>query len=238
MNTQQNLRLRAYTTFAILSMCYMMLVITSAVLTNKVVRIGPAITLGGVLIVPAVFVTADILTELFGRKPAYIILQAAFILQLIFALIIHLCLSLSSPDFWKGYSSYRFVFSPVMRMSFASYICYTLSTMLNVYIINKWRILWKGRLFWLRSFGSSTIGELAYSIAIIIFMNYQYPFKVLFNMAVTSYLIKVTFSIILAFPASMLVYVMKKNLLHISEPLLSTKISNPFEGMDNKKSAK
>lgn len=234
MKTSANLTLRAYVVFGALSMFYMMLVLSSAVLTNKVIQVGPAITLGGVLIVPFVFCVSDILTELYGYKATYIILQLAFGFQFIFALITHISISLPSPGFWHGQENYAFVFAPLMKMSFASYFCYTISTMINIYIINKWRILWRGRLFWIRSIGSSTLGELVYSISIIVFMNYQYPISVLVDMAFTSYAVKLIFALILALPANLLVYILKEHVLHKSTPLLvSNDVLNPFAAQEN-----
>ncbi len=198
-----------------LSMFYIMLVLCSAMLTNKVVAFGPAVTLAGVLIVPFIFSTADIMAELYGYKIASLLIQIAFIVQLTFALICIFCIKLHSPSFWHGYEEYHYVFSSLMRMSLASFVSYILSSTINVYLISKWKILWKGRFFWIRSIGSSTSGELIYTIMIILLMQYhKFPAETLTDMIITSYSIKIACSALFSLPANIIVNILKKYLVH------------------------
>ncbi len=197
--------------FACLSMVYMTLVLCSAVLTNKVVAFDPAITLAGVLIVPFIFCSADIMSELFGYKHTFVVIQAAFFFQLLFATICVISINLPSPAYWQGESHYNFVFSPLLRMSFASFFSYVVASTVNLYLISKWKVLWKGRYFWIRSIGSSTIGELIYTVLIILLMQYNnFPDTTLVRMIITSYLIKVLFSIGCSIPANIIVIILRK----------------------------
>lgn len=227
--SKKNTETTSYIILSAISMTYIMLVLCSAVLTNKVVSIGPAITLAGVLIVPIIFCTADILAELFGYKIAAITVQIAFFCQLLFSMICTLCIKLPSPPFWHGYSQYFFVFSSLMKMSIASFIAYILSSTINVFILSKWRVYWRGKFFWVRSIGSSSIGELMYTMLIILLMQYSvFPGSTLTRMIITSYVIKIIFSALCAIPANLIVYSLKKILKTRSE-ILNEQYKFPFQ---------
>lgn len=224
----------SYITLACLGMLYITLVLCSAVLTNKVVAIGPAITLAGVLIVPFIFCTADIMAELFGYKIASITVQLAFVFQLIFAVLCTQCIKLPSPDFWHGAVQYQFVFAPLMKMSVASFVAYIIASTINVYVISKWRVRWRGKYFWIRSLGSSSMAEFLYTILIILLMQYHvFPGSTLLRMMVTSYVIKVVFSFCCSIPANMLVFGLKK-LLGKYDVESNYEYKSPFVASDKK----
>lgn len=184
----------------------MSMMLTSAVLTSKVIRIGPTITLAGVVVVPIVFSISDIIAEIYGYKIATLVIWTAFILQFIFAIICDSMIHISSPTFWHGQEAYDFVVGPLLRISIFSFIAYIISSIVNVYVISKWKVLWKNRLFWLRSIGSSTLGECLFTIFAVILIQFgKMSFQEMLKVMISSYIIKIISTIIFAFPSSMIV---------------------------------
>lgn len=206
----KNFSIKVALVLSILGMAYLMLLLASALMTHKVVAIGPGITLAGVLIVPFIFVVANIIAELFGYKVAFFIVQISFLFQLFFTLICWVSIHIPSPLFWHGMSNYKFVFDPILKMSVAFYVGYLISSTLNLYVLNRWRLAWKGKKFWLRSIGSSTAGEMCCTIFIILFMQYNIvPESSFIKILITSYLIKVCISIVISIPANFIVFYLK-----------------------------
>lgn len=197
----------------ILTMLYITFMYSSAVLTSKIILFGNSVTLAGVFMVPLIFCISDIVAEVYGYKTAKILVIIAFCCQLVFAGICAIFINLPSPDYWHGNQAYHFVLGPLMRIGVASFFAYMISSMLNIYIISRWKILWRGRFFWLRSIGSSTIGELIFTVLAVVLIQYgKIPYHAMLQIMITSYAVKILASIISAIPATIAVIFMKRRL--------------------------
>jgi queuosine precursor transporter len=81
---------------------------------------------------------------------------------------------------------------------------------LNAYVLTKWKILWRGRYFWLRSLFSTAFGELIFT-TIVILVNYfgVFDFKNMFELGVVSFCFKIIMSVVLTVPISLFVVWLK-----------------------------
>ncbi len=197
--------------YAYLGMLYITIMLVSAILTSKLIVIGSHTTLAGALVVPIIFSISDIIAELYEYKSAKQIIFFAFICQLIFTIFTYFLSHLSSPSFWHGQSDYDFVLGPLFRISIGSFSAYLLSSIINIYILSKWKVLWHGKFFLVRSIGSSTVGELFFTILAVLLLKYgSVPWKLLFDIMMMSYIIKVIGSFICAIFANLVVIYIKK----------------------------
>lgn len=81
---------------------------------------------------------------------------------------------------------------------------------LNAYIITRWKIMLKGKFFWIRSLGSSSLAEAIYSfIAIILMEIFSIPLTNILKVILLSYSIKLLYSLFFAFPVTSLVKFLK-----------------------------
>lgn len=213
---------------AFLCILYMAILLSSAVLTNKMVMLGSNVTIAGIFLVPVLFVIIDIISEIYGYKMAFYIVLASFVAQLIFAWVTCFLMTLPSPAYWHHQGAFDFVLDPLLRISIASPLSYCIASMLNAFIISKWRLIWKGRHFWIRSIGSSTLTELLYTVLSTVLIRYdRLPWHIIINIILISYLIKVIGSFLLSLPANVLVIHIKKKMgIPIEANLLSLQV--PF----------
>jgi uncharacterized integral membrane protein (TIGR00697 family) len=194
-----------------LSMLYICLLFTTAVLTSKIIKIGGTITLAGTVIIPLWFVISDIISEVYGADIAKKIMCYGFACQFIFAVLCTLLIYAPYPQTWHGQNAYEFVLGPLLRISILSVFSFIISGYINIKLISKWKILLKGKYFWLRCLGASTIAELIFTILAVVTMQYHKISTVdMIKIICTSYTIKVISSVIFAFPASIAVYLLKK----------------------------
>lgn len=227
MNHPINAGSRLY--LAYLSMFYMMIMLCSAILTNKIIIIGQGITLAGSIVVPILFSVSDIIAEIFEYKITSRIIIAAFIGQFIFTITTYILSHLPSPDFWHGQANYNFVLGPLFRLSLASFVAYFASSLVNIYILSKWRHLWNGRFFWIRSIGSSAVGEFLFTVMAVLFIKYgKLPNHILLNTIITSYSIKLIGSSICSLPANAVVLYIKHRLKKTGGYDKSGTIKSPF----------
>lgn len=201
-----------YTLLVALSMIYMSIMLCSAILTNRYIGTDSLFVLGGTLISPLVFIMDDIIAEIFGYKITRNVILVGYTSQLLFTLICQLVVIAPFPSFFKQQSFYEFILgTSLLRISLSGFIAYITANLINSYIITRWKILLKGRHFWLRSLGSSAFSEALYSFFAILMMELNtISFSDILKVVAVSYSIKLSYNIILAGPANLLVNYIKK----------------------------
>lgn len=201
-----------YKILVTLSMLYMSIMLCNAILTNRYIGVDTMFILGGTFTSPFIFILDDIIAEIYGYKIAQWVILSGFAAQTIFALICQAVVTAPHPTFFKESAIYTTLLGPAfLRINISGFIAYTIANLANSYVITRWKFLVKGRYFWLRSLGSSMFAAALYSFLAILMMKLNsLSLDAVLKVAVVSYLIKISYSIVLAWPASLLVTYIKK----------------------------
>lgn len=194
------------------SMLYVSLMLCSGILTNRYVSLTDHIfVLGGTLTSPLIFVIGDIVAEIYGYKVTRLLVWFGYLCQTFFVLICSFVTHMPYPSFFTNNVHYSFIFDQLPSIVFFSFVAFIVGSLINARIITQWKILVRGRYYWLRSLGSSTIAEAIYTALAIIMMEInKIGLHKTFQVILVSYLIKVIYSVVLAFPTNLLVYYIKK----------------------------
>jgi queuosine precursor transporter len=202
----------AYITLTVLSMFYMSIMLCNAILTNRYIGSDTLFVLGGTFTSPLIFILDDIITEIYGYRVARAVIIIGFVAQTFFVLICQLALMAPHPLFFTEQSSYAYVLGlSLLRINISGFIAYIAANLINSYILSRWKVLLKGRYFWLRSLGSSSFAEAIYSfIAIIMMEMASIPLHSILKVVMISFLIKVAYSMVFAWPMDYLVNYLKK----------------------------
>jgi len=201
-----------YIFLAAISMCYMAIMLCNAVLTNRYVGYDALFILGGTLTSPFVFILNDIISEIYGYKIVKYLVIFGFASQTLFAILCEAAILAPHPTFFKEQAAYQYILGPsLLWINFSGCIAYLVANLVNSRIITRWKVLLKGKKFWLRSLGSSTFSEALYSFIAILMMEIQsIPLKSVFKVMLVSYLIKVIYCLIFAGPSQIFVNYIKK----------------------------
>lgn len=200
-----------YHALILLVMIYLCITLVAGGMVNKIVTFGPGYMQGGAVITPLWYALSDIITEVYGYQISRQILWSALISQFIFSLAAFIIIHLPSPVFWHGQTSYNFVFGNTLRIYFSGLIAFLISGFVNIYVISKWKILIRGKYFWLRNIGSSTIAEMIYTALIIPMISFgTLSVDNIFIIIGSSYTLKIICAILLATPATLLMRYLKK----------------------------
>ena len=204
--------LKSYQMLISLSMLYMSIMLCNAILTNRYVGVDAFFILGGTLTSPFIFILDDVIAEIYGYKITQNVIICGFVAQTLFALICQIVILTPSPSFFKEQVAYAHILGPsLLRIDISGFFAYIVANLANSYILTRWKVLLKGRHFWLRSLGSSAFSEALYSFLAILMMELKsIPLHSVLKVAAISYLIKVTYSLIFAGPANLLVHYIKK----------------------------
>ena len=95
---------------------------------------------------------------------------------------------------------------------------------MNIYLLVKWKALLNGKYFWLRSMGSSIIGEIIYSILAVFLIAYHiYPSEDIVSMTLWACGLKALYTIIFAGPFNFIAFLLRKY-EDIDEPVSVVKV--------------
>lgn len=209
---QSNNIAAGYKCLVLMSMFYMTIMLCNAILTNRYIGNDSFFVLGGTFTSPFVFILDDIVAEIYGYKVARSLVICAFLFQALFIIICQIVLLMPCPNFFREQNAYYLILGPqLFRIHMSGFVAFVSANLLNSYILSRWKILLKGKYFWLRSVGSSVFSEAFYTIVAISLMElYSIPLKNILIVTMLSFLIKVSYSILFSFPADYLVNYLKK----------------------------
>lgn len=195
----------------ILSMLYITVFMFPMMLAYRMVHLGPLLIPGGTIIFPASYFLGDIIAEIYGYQLARQVLWAAIFCQLITGLFILLVLRLPFPGYWHNEPDFDIVLGHAFRYAVASSIGNFIGEFINIYSITKFKVLLKGRYFWLRSMGATCFGEAALTL-IVFFLTFAGLTKSshVAELIVSGYIFKLIFAFIVAFPVTFLVGYLKR----------------------------
>lgn len=196
-----------YKFLVILSMLYMSLMLFNAILTNRYIGTDWLFVLGGTLTSPFIFILDDIIAEIYGYKITRSVIFSGFIMQLLFCFLSIAIIDFTPhPSFFTENDLYSNMFgNSLLHITISGFIAYAIANLVNAYIITRWKVLLKGKKFWLRSIGSSIFSEILYSsIAIVMMEIGRISLEEVIKVIIISCSIKILYSIIFAFPANVL----------------------------------
>jgi len=186
--------------------------ICNAILTNRYIGIDAFYILGGTLTSPFIFLLDDIVAEIYGYKITRFMILSGFCAQTVFVLVCLAVVNSPHPSFFKANDTYRFILGiSLLRINISGFFAYIMANLINSYILTKWKILLKGKKFWLRSIGSSVFSEALYSILAILLMEINsIPIQSVLKIILISFSIKFVYSIVFSGPGQMVVEYIKR----------------------------
>jgi uncharacterized integral membrane protein (TIGR00697 family) len=154
--------------------------VTSLVVSNliavKLMVIGPLTLPAAVVLFPVAYICGDILTEVYGYQGARRAIWLGFACNLLAVVAVAIAGRLPASPIWTA-GAYRtpeqaqaaydamFGFSP--RLLAASVAAYLVGEFLNAYVLARLKVATAGRWLWLRTIGSTLIGQAADSSVFI-----------------------------------------------------------------------
>jgi len=198
--------------FIFLAMFYVMTLITTQLLVHKIIYVADLYISVAVLIFPLSFTISDVITEVYGHQISKEFLWASLAVVFLFCLLTTYLIKLPIPPHIHHQHAYAIIFNPILRSFIACFVATMVGGFINIYFISKWKILLKGRYFWLRSIGSTLIGEFVFTMIAdpMIFLG-QLTWDKVLMIALTCYIVKIFYAIIFAAPATLCVNLLKQS---------------------------
>lgn len=113
----------------------------------------------GVLFFPISYIIGDVLTEVYGYARARRVIWTGFAALAFMAFMAWVVVKLPPAAGWPGQASYEFVFSNSWRIVLASMTAFWVGEFANSYVLARMKIWTAGRHLWMRTIGSTVVGQ-------------------------------------------------------------------------------
>jgi queuosine precursor transporter len=163
--------MKSYKYLGLITTLYIAFQLISDVTAGKIVQLGIFTVSATVLYFPITYIFADVLTEVYGYAKARNVVWQAFLASIIAGLIYQLVVWLPPAMGFDSSDAYARVLGSVPRILIGGWIAVWVGGILNDYILAKMKIMTNGKHLWMRTIGSTIIGEgantvLFYTIAL------------------------------------------------------------------------
>lgn len=189
--------IRRYKYLDVLTTTFVVILLVSNLVAQKICRIGPFDVSGAILLFPITYIFGDVFTEVYGfaasRRAIWL---GTFGTALLYAMGV-IVISLPGAPGWKNQEAFEVVFGFLPRIQTASLIAFWAGDFSNSYTLARMKLLTGGRMLWTRTVGSTVVGQ-AVDTTLVIILTFagRYPGSTLVNMILTGYALKVGYEVL------------------------------------------
>jgi uncharacterized PurR-regulated membrane protein YhhQ (DUF165 family) len=213
---------RAYCCLTYIIAIYTFFFILPSILLRKMVDIPVLGTIPvSILFTGTYFMLLDVVTEVYGYYEARRVLLAGLFAYSLFVLTMSLINHIPSPHSYNvAWSSvqdpdaYIYLFNNLYLVWIAVVFCALIANTLNMIVLSKWKILVKGRYFWIRSISTSLVAAVIFSsisnLFAFGFFLHKAQLGYFFELIFISVSAKLLTLLVLAYPSTLLTHFLKR----------------------------
>lgn len=162
--------------FPLVSALFVTALITSNIIAVKLVSIGGLFLPAAVILFPLSYIISDILTEVYGFARARRVIWTGFLCNVLAVAAIWAAGRLPAAPFWTltgmdsaaaAQGAFQAVLGLAPRILVASFAAYLVGEFLNAIVLARLKVRTQGRHLWLRTIGSTVVGQGADSAVFI-----------------------------------------------------------------------
>ncbi|GIK64075.1 MAG: transporter [Chloroflexota bacterium] len=153
----------------------------------------------GTIVFPISYIFGDILTEVYGYKRSRRVIWMGFGASILMAFCVWIVGLLPGEAYWTestGQSAYDAILSGIPNLIVASLSAYFAGEFLNSFVLAKLKVATEGRYLWMRTIGSTLIGEGADSIIFVgiatLLGTPGFVAEIMLSLIATNYILKVS----------------------------------------------
>ncbi len=183
-----------YKYFDIVLGLFVAVLLISNIASTKILDLGPFTFDGGTILFPIIYIFGDILTEVYGYKAARRVIWTGFASALLMSVVLIIVGKLPAASDWAYQESYDNILGLTTRIVIASLIAYWFGEFSNSYIMAKMKVKMQGKKLWMRTIGSTIVGEGFDTIIFVIIAFWGVlPNGLLVSVIISNYIFKVGF---------------------------------------------
>jgi len=167
---------RRFTWLPLVTGTFITTLLISNIIAVKLVHIFGLVLPAAVVLFPVTYIVGDVLTEVYGYAQARQVIWIGFTCNLLAVTAIWIAGALPAASYWtttafqspdRAQQAYQAILGFAPRLLLASFMAYLIGEFLNSFILAKLKLVTKGRYLWIRTIGSTIVGEGADSVIFI-----------------------------------------------------------------------
>lgn len=154
----------------------------------------------GVLFFPISYIIGDILTEVYGYARTRRVIWTGFAALAFMAFMAWVVVKLPPAEGWPHQAAYEAVFGNSWRIVIASMVAFWAGEFANSYVLAKMKVWTQGRFLWMRTIGSTVVGQGLDSLIFYPLAFYGiagWPVETLAQVVISQWLIKTAWEAVL-----------------------------------------
>jgi uncharacterized integral membrane protein (TIGR00697 family) len=183
--------------FVVIAAVFVTCLITANIIAVKIIAPFGFFIPAGVIVFPLSYLFGDVLTEVYGYAAARRVIWLGFACNLLAVVAIYLGEIAPSAPTQNLQAAYVTILGFAPRLLLASFIAYLVGEFTNSFVLARLKIATKGRWLWIRTIGSTLVGE---GLDTIIFISIAFwgilPTQLLLTLILTQWAFKVLYEII------------------------------------------
>ncbi len=179
------------TWFLVVVALFIATLIASNIVAVKLIDVSGLILTAAIVIFPLSYIIGDVLTEVYGYRQARRAIWLGFLGNLVVVVAIVIAGALPAAGFWKDQQAFDLILGQTPRILAASFAAFLVGEFTNSFVLAKLKIATAGRYLWLRTIGSTLVGQgLDSAIFVAIAFAGVLPGDVLVGTMITQWLVK------------------------------------------------
>ncbi len=189
-------RLAAFRHYGTLVHVYVVVLLVSNLVGQKLSAIGPFRVSGAQLLFPITYIFSDVFTEVYGYAASRRAIWIATVANVAMGAMGLFMVWVPPAPEWPAANqrAFEIVFGAVPRMIVASVVAFWAGEFANSYVLAKMKVWSAGRWLWTRTIGSTVVGQAIDSLVVTaVFYWGSVPFSTILVAAASGYTIKVLY---------------------------------------------
>jgi hypothetical protein len=193
----QSRDLRTYKHFDLLLAIFIVVLLISNLVGQKLCLIGPFVLSGAQILFPITYIFGDVFTEVYGYAASRRAIWLGFLANGLLAVMGLITVWLPPAPGWEHQDAFKIVFYQIPRLIVASLIAYWCGEFVNSFVLAKMKLWTGGKMLWTRTVGSTVTGQFVDTILIVaIGFGGTAPVSTLVRAAVSAYIFKVVYEVV------------------------------------------
>jgi uncharacterized integral membrane protein (TIGR00697 family) len=189
--------LRDFRYYDLLVHAFVVILLISNLVAQKLVNIGPMTLSCAQLLFPITYIFGDVFTEVYGYAGSRRAIWIGFGASALMAVMGMITVALPPHPDWHNQEAFAIVFGFVPRVVAASLIAYWAGEFANSLVMSKMKLWTNGKYLWTRTVGSTVVGQAVDTVIVVtLLFAGREPVRVILNVIVSGYVAKVVYEVL------------------------------------------
>ena len=191
MSESKNIPAVNFRYFDIIMALFVAVLLISNLASTKIVSLWAFTFDGGTILFPLSYIFGDVLTEVYGYQRSRKVIWTGFGAALLMALVLWVVQEMPPAADWGNQQAYESLLGFVPRIVFASLFAYFGGAFSNAFLMSVLKIKTKGKFLWVRTIGSTLVGEgIDTAIFCMVAFYGVLPNELLISIIISNYIFK------------------------------------------------